>query len=88
MPTHRSKNSVDAYKLDEDETVVTHRGPVNALKDQYVVNHLNRTTNDKGEDSYQHDGTVRVLTADEFDEEYGEYLDSAKPTSEGDKPKK
>lgn len=81
MPTHRSKNSVDAYKLEEDESIVTHRGPVNGVKGQYVVNHLQHSINGDGEDTYQHDGTVRVLTADEFDEEYGDYLDSDKPTS-------
>lgn len=88
MPTHRSKNSVDAYLLDKDETVVTNRGPVNGLKGQYVVNHLQHSISGEGEDVYQHDGTVKVLTPDEFDEQYGDYLDSDKPTSEKTGPPK
>lgn len=82
MPTHRSKNSVDAYQLEDDETVVTHRGPVNGRKGQFVVNHLSTGVGENGGVVFSHDGTVRVLTEDEFNDEYGDYLDSPKPSEE------
>lgn len=57
--TYRSRRTIRARKVeDENETVVTHRGPVNANRGDYVLSH----------DS----GDVHVISPEDFEEAWEE----------------
>lgn len=69
--TYRSRRTVRARVLENDETVVTHRGPVTAKRGHVVLSH----------DS----GDVHVIEPEDFDsawEEVPEDFKDATPTEE------
>lgn len=70
-PTHRAKHSVNARQLTEPETVVTHRGPIDAITGQYVVNHLVSSLDEDGNTTWSPQGIVTIHDESDFDEQFG-----------------
>lgn len=78
--TYNATNQVEARQLDDDETVVTASGALDARKGDYVIR--------------EDDGTVRVASKDEFEKAYRtgggstrSSLTSPKKDNAGDSPK-